>query len=111
MKMMISAVLCVFSVSIVHASSDFNEGDYHRKQAREGKKLYQIWVDPNEVHGVPDLAIKSDDKWQALIEVKNCSVQNDGSTFCDYYVDGSFAVHGCYSDWDGGICNGDETED
>lgn len=45
------------------------------------------------------------------VGVKNCQVQNDGSTFCDYFVDGKFATHGCFSDWDGGYCNGDEVED
>ena len=44
------------------------------------------------------------------ISTQDCQVQNDGSTWCNYNIDGNLKW-ACYSDWDGGYCNGDEKDD
>ena len=63
-----------------------------------------------------DLDLKVETPTYELIEVKDCEVQNDGSTWCDYYdcdKDGVciLLTHGCFSDWDGQDCDGNEVED
>ncbi len=58
---------------------------------------------------VSDFKLKGSSSVQE-ISVQDCQVQNDGSTWCNYNIDGNLKW-ACYSDWDGGYCNGDEKDD
>ncbi|MCM1983888.1 hypothetical protein [Lyngbya confervoides] len=61
---------------------------------------------PNSVRG---FKLKENSSVQD-ISIQDCQVQNDGSTWCNYNIDGNLKW-ACYSDWDGGYCNGDESDD
>ncbi len=64
-------------------------------------------------HSSPDSALGFKVKGRSPVQkisVQDCQVQNDGSTWCNYNIDGNLKW-ACYSDWDGGYCNGDENDD
>ncbi len=63
-------------------------------------------------HSAPDSALGFKVKGGSSVQrisIQDCQVQNDGSTWCNYNIDGNLKW-ACYSDWDGGYCNGDEED-